>query len=70
MSLVLSRNRGQSIIIGKNILIKIISIKNKQVKILIQSPKETLIFREEIFSKLFGKFPNNETDLLRLKENV
>ena len=53
MALVLARNRGQSIVIDKNIIIKIVSIRKKQVKVKIESPKDTVIVREEIFEKIF-----------------
>lgn len=52
MALILARSSGQSIIINKNIVIKIVSIRKKQVKVKIESPKEIPIFREEIYKKI------------------
>lgn len=50
--LVLTRKTGQSIRIGDDILIKIVSIDGSQVKLGIEAPKGIQIFREELYEKL------------------
>ena len=50
--LVLSRKEDESIIINDNIEIKIIGIKQEQVKIGIVAPKDVKIFRKEIYDEI------------------
>lgn len=50
--LVLSRKEEQSIIIGENIEIKILSIKGDTVKIGISAPPELKIYRKEILEEI------------------
>lgn len=50
--LVLSRKEDESIIINDNIEIKVIGIKQDQVKIGIVAPKEVKIFRKEIYEQI------------------
>ncbi|MEJ5284322.1 MAG: carbon storage regulator CsrA [Brevinematia bacterium] len=50
--LVLSRKEEESIIINDNIEIKIIGVKQDQVKIGIIAPKDVKIFRKEIYDEI------------------
>lgn len=50
--LVLSRKEEQSIIIGDNIEIKILSIKGDTVKIGISAPPELKIYRKEVLEEI------------------
>ncbi len=50
--LVLSRKEEQSIIIGDNIEIKILSIKGDTVKIGITAPPELKIYRKEVLEEI------------------
>lgn len=50
--LVLSRKKDESLIIGDNIEIKIISIEDNKVKIGIEAPKNVEINRKEIFDRI------------------
>jgi len=50
--LVLSRKEEQSIIVGDNIEIKILSIKGDTVKIGITAPPELKIYRKEVFDEI------------------
>lgn len=50
--LVLSRREDESIIISDNIEIKVIGIKQDQVKIGIIAPKDVKIFRKEIYDEI------------------
>lgn len=46
--LVLGRNVGQSILIGKDIIITIVSNRDGQVRVGIDAPKEVRVLREEL----------------------
>jgi carbon storage regulator len=50
--LVLSRREDESIIINDNVEIKVIGIKQDQVKIGIIAPKDVKIFRKEIYEEI------------------
>ena len=50
--LVLTRKNGESIKIGEDIEITIISSKNDQVKIGIKAPKNIEVFRKEILEQI------------------
>lgn len=49
--LILSRMVGETIIIGSDIRIQILSSKSNQVRIGIEAPKEIPVLREEIIEK-------------------
>lgn len=46
--LVLSRKIGQSLIIGKDVRVKVIEIRGNQVRIGIEAPEEVAVVREEL----------------------
>ena len=46
--LVLTRKPEQSIIIGTDIVVKVLSVDGDHVKIGIEAPKDVLILREEL----------------------
>lgn len=50
--LVLSRKEDQSIVIGENITIKIVSLEKGAVKIGIDAPKEMSIIRSELIEEI------------------
>lgn len=50
--LVLSRKTNESIIIGENIEIKILSIEGDQVKLGIVAPKSVKVHRSEVFEAI------------------
>ena len=50
--LVLSRKEDQSIVIGENITIKIVSLEKGAVKIGIDAPKEMSIIRSELIEDI------------------
>ncbi len=47
--LVLTRKENESIMIGDHIEIKLLNIKDSQVKIGISAPKEVAVHRREVF---------------------
>lgn len=50
--LVLTRNVGETLVIGDDVRITILSVKGCQVRIGIQAPKDITVHREEIFEKI------------------
>ncbi len=50
--LVLSRKKDESIIIGDNIEIKVVDIKEKVVKLGIKAPKHVPVYRSEIYYEI------------------
>jgi len=50
--LVLSRKKGQSIIIGDNIEITVVEIKGDMVRIGINAPREVTVHRQEVFEQI------------------
>ncbi len=50
--LVLTRKAGQSILIGKNVKIKILGVSGNQVELGIEAPKDVLILREELIERI------------------
>ena len=70
--LILARKIGESIKIGDNISIEIISIAGNTVKIGIEAPKEVGIFRKELYDLVknenIGASAINLGDLSELKK--
>ncbi len=50
--LVLTRKPGEGIVIGDNITIKIIEMKSGGIRIGIDAPRDTKIYRQEIFERI------------------
>ena len=50
--LVLTRRIGESIQINDDVKVTIIEVKGKNIRIGIQAPKETKVYREELFLKI------------------
>lgn len=50
--LVLSRDAGESILIGDNVSVQVLEIKGKQVKIGITAPKSMPVHRNEIAERM------------------
>lgn len=50
--LVLTRKAGESIVIGDNIKVKIVSVDGDQIKIGIEAPRNIEIHREEIYDAI------------------
>jgi carbon storage regulator len=64
--LVLSRKNGESIKIGDNIEITIISSKNDQVKVGIKAPNNIEIFRSEIYDQILAENKQASKDISNL----
>ena len=50
--LILSRNCGQSIMIGDDITITVVGIRGSQVRLGIRAPEDISAHREEIYKKI------------------
>lgn len=50
--LILSRNKGQKIIIDHNIVISVVEVSGDQVRIGIEAPAHVSIYREEIYDAI------------------
>jgi carbon storage regulator len=50
--LILTRYKDQSIIIGDDIKVRVLRVKNKEISIGIEAPDEISIHREEVFRQI------------------
>lgn len=50
--LVLSRNKGEKIVIGNNIVVTVVDIRGDRVRLGFTGPSEVPIHREEVFRRL------------------
>ena len=50
--LVLTRKAGESLVIGDNIIIKVLEVKGETVKIGIEAPREVAVHREEVYQSI------------------
>ena len=50
--LVLSRKPGQQIMIGKDIILKVVDVQGENVRIAIEAPKDIKIYRGEIYKAI------------------
>lgn len=69
--LVITRKKGESILIGDDIEIKITKIEDGSVKLAISAPKDKMILRKEVYDKVKEENINaisNEIDLTKLLE--
>lgn len=50
--LILTRRPGESLYLGENIKITVLGIQGKQVKLGIDVPADTTVYREEVYEKV------------------
>jgi carbon storage regulator len=66
--LVLSRRKGEKIVIGNEIVIEILSVSGEGVRLGITAPGETSIHRHEVFTEIQEANRNAETVLSDLEQ--
>ena len=62
--LILTRRVGESLMIGDDIVVKVMGVSGKQVKSGVSAPDTTAIHREEIFRKMRAEKYIDESDFL------
>ncbi len=60
--LIVTRKSGQSVMIGTEVTVTVVSIKGNQVRIGVMAPKSVSVHREEVHKRLTNGEP--EKDLL------
>lgn len=50
--LILTRKVGESVLIGDDISITVLSVRGNQVKLGVEAPKEASVHREEIYQRI------------------
>ena len=50
--LILTRRMGETLMIGNEITVTVLSVKGNQVRLGIQAPKEVPVHREEVFVRV------------------
>ena len=50
--LVLSRKKGESIVIRGNIVVTVVDLRNGKVRLGVEAPKEVPVFRKELYDKI------------------
>ena len=64
--LVISRKKGESLLIGDDIEITVEKIDTSSVKISIKAPKEKVILRKEVYEKV----KQENSNAIATKENI
>ncbi len=49
--LILTRKRGETVLIGENVTVTVLGVKGQQVRIGIDAPKDVEIHREEVVNR-------------------
>jgi len=52
MMLILTRKKGESVLIGKNVTVKILEVEGDRVRIGISAPKEMKVLRTELYDSI------------------
>lgn len=58
--LILTRKIGESLLIGDDVEITVLSIRGSQVKLGVKAPKEISVHREEIYQRIKALTENSE----------
>lgn len=69
--LILTRRVGESLMIGDDINVTVLSIRGNQVRIGVNAPKNVSVHREEIYERIRHEddVPGNDTDDSEDKSN-
>lgn len=72
--LVLTRKVGEGIVIGDDVIIKVVEVKGGSVRIGIDAPKDRKIYRQQIYEKIMQENREasqwNITDLDAISSNL
>lgn len=68
--LVLSRKKGESIVINENISISVIDVQGDQVKLGINAPREVPIYRQEIYEEIMAENVRAAANLDQVKGSL
>ncbi|HBE94278.1 MAG TPA: carbon storage regulator [Desulfovibrio sp.] len=50
--LILTRRPGESLYLGDNIKLKVLSVQGKQIKLGLEVPEDMPVYREEVYQKI------------------
>ncbi|OOF59956.1 carbon storage regulator CsrA [Rodentibacter myodis] len=50
--LILTRKAGESVLIGGDISITVLSVRGNQIKLGVEAPKEVSVYREEVYQRI------------------
>lgn len=53
--LILTRTIGESLMIGDDVVVKVLSVKGNSAKIGVSAPDDVVVDREEIYNKKMGQ---------------
>ncbi len=68
--LVLSRRIGESIVIGNEVVVRVIDVRGDQVRLGIDAPRDVQIHREEVFLELQEENESAATASARTRERI
>lgn len=51
-TLILTRRIGESLVIGDNVTVRVLSVKGNQVRLGVEAPREVPVYREEIAERI------------------
>ena len=68
--LVLTRKSNQSIMIGDDIELSVLSVSGEKVRIGIEAPQEVPVFRKEVYLRIAGERNSNGAGALRELETA
>ncbi len=51
-TLILTRRIGESLVIGEDITVRVLSVKGNQVRLGVEAPREVSVHREEIAARI------------------
>ena len=60
--LILTRNIGQTIMVGDDVTVTVLGVKGSQVRLGINAPKDVAVHRQEIFDRIQREKSGNEAD--------
>ncbi len=67
--LVLTRSAGEKIVIGHDVVVTVIEVRGDQVRIGIEAPRTTPIYREEVYTAIeSANRAASSTDTARLRD--